>query len=75
MSEYALVVYDRGAAMFCALDRMLDGGLDEFLLEAYYERYAFGRATREDFESLLAETTGEDRLTPLIRDYLDAPIS
>lgn len=32
-----------------------------------------GRATREDFESLLAETTGED-LTPLIRDYLDTYI-
>lgn len=72
MSEYALVVYDRGAAMFCALDRMLDSGLDDFL-RAYYERYAFGRATREDFESLLAETTGED-LTPLIRDYLDTYI-
>ena len=39
----------------------------------FYERYAFGRATREDFESLLAETTGED-LTPLIRDYLDTYI-
>ena len=72
MSEYALVVYDRGAAMFCALDRMLDSGLDGFL-RAYYERYAFGRATRENFESLLAETTGED-LTPLIRDYLDTYI-
>ena len=37
MSEYSLVVYDRGAAMLCALDRMLDGGLDAFL-GAYYER-------------------------------------
>ena len=72
MSEYSLVVYDRGAAMLCALDRMLDGGLDVFL-GAYYERYAFGRATREDFENLLAETTGED-LTPMIRDYLDTYI-
>lgn len=72
MSEYSLVVYDRGAAMLCALDRMLDGGLDAFL-GAYYERYAFGRATREDFENLLAETTGED-LTPMIRDYLDTYI-
>ena len=51
---------------------MLDGGLDAFL-GAYYERYAFGRATREDFENLLAETTGED-LTPMIRDYLDTYI-
>lgn len=72
MSEYSLVVYDRGAAMLCALDRMLDGGLDAFL-GAYYERYAFGRATREDFETLLAEVTGED-LAPMMRDYLDTYI-
>lgn len=72
MSEYSLVVYDRGAAMLCALDRMLGGGLDGFL-RAYYERYAFGRATREDFETLLAEVTGED-LAPMMRDYLDTYI-
>ena len=72
MSEYTLVVYDRGAAMLCALDRMLEEGLDPFL-RAYYERFAFGRATREDFESLLFEVTGED-LAPMMRDYLDTYI-
>ena len=72
MSEYSLVVYDRGAAMLCALDRMLGGELDAFL-RAYYERFAFKRATREDFEALLEQVTGED-LTPLIRDYLDTYI-
>ena len=72
MSEYSLVVYDRGAAMLCALDRMLGGELDAFL-RAYYERFTFKRATREDFEALLEQVTGED-LAPLIRDYLDTYI-
>ena len=72
MSEYSLVVYDRGAAMLCALDRMLGGELDAFL-RVYYERFAFKRATREDFEALLEQVTGED-LAPLIRDYLDTYI-
>ena len=39
----------------------------------YYERFAFKRATREDFEALLEQVTGED-LAPLIRDYLDTYI-
>lgn len=72
MSEYALVVYERGAAMLCALDRALPGGLDA-ALNAYYARYAFKRATREDFEALLRSVTGED-LSSLIRDYLDTYI-
>lgn len=73
MSQYSLVVYDRGAAMLCALDRMLPDGLDPFL-RAYYERFAFQRASREDFEALLGEVTGED-LAPIIRDYLDTYIA
>ena len=72
MSEYALVVYERGAAMLRALDRALPDGLDA-ALSAYYARYAFGRATREDFEALLRSVTGED-LSSLIRDYLDTYI-
>lgn len=72
MAQYSLVVYNRGAALFLALDRTISDGLDPFL-RAYYQRFAFTRATREDFESLLAEFTGED-LTPLMRDYLDTYI-
>jgi len=70
MSEYKLVVYDRGAACLCALDRMVP--LDTFLRD-YYQRFAFGRATRQDFEEQLLLSTGED-LTPLMRDYLDTYI-
>ena len=72
ISEYSLVVYNRGAACMCALDRMLPEGLNPFL-RAYAQQYAFQRATREDFETLLAQVTGED-LSPMIRDYLDTYI-
>ena len=70
MSMYKLVVYDRGAACLCALDRTVP--LDDFLRD-YYQNYAFRRATREDFEQQLFESTGED-LRPLMRDYLDTHI-
>ena len=70
MSQYRLVVYDRGAACLCALDRTvpLDG-----VLRDYYQNYLFQRATRSDFEQQLFERTGED-LAPLMRDYLDTAI-
>lgn len=70
MSEYRLVVYDRGAACLCALDRTVP--LGDFLRD-YYQTYAFRRADRADFEQQLFESTGED-LTPLMRDYLDTSI-
>lgn len=70
MSEYKLVVYDRGAACLCALDRTVP--LDGFLRD-YYQNYAFKRAGRADFEQQLFQSTGED-LTPLLRDYLDTAI-
>ena len=70
MSQYRLVVYDRGAACLCALDRTVP--LDGFLRD-YYHNYAFSRATRADFEQQLSASTGED-LAPLMRDYLDTTI-
>ncbi|NLO85567.1 MAG: M1 family metallopeptidase [Clostridiales bacterium] len=72
MSEYSLVVYNRGGAMLAALNQAMGCALDDFL-KVYYDRYAFSKATREDFEMLLAEYTGED-YSPLITDYLDTHI-
>ena len=72
MSEYSLVVYNRGAAYFCALDRMLPDGLNPFLRQ-YAQDFAFSRASRGEFEQLLAASTGED-FSPLTRDYLDTAI-
>ena len=72
MSEYSLVVYSRGAAYLCALDRTLPDGINPFLRD-YAQSYAFTRATRDDFEDQLAKSTGED-FAALTRDYLDTYI-
>ncbi len=72
MSQYGVVVYDRGAALLSALKLTLGEGLDHFLA-AYYDEYAFARATRADFEATLRRVTGQD-LSALMRDYLDTSI-
>lgn len=72
MSDYGILVYQRGNAMLCAVDQATGGGLNGFL-KAYYQRYAFQRATREDFTAMLNDYTGED-MTPLMTDYLDTVI-
>jgi len=69
MNEYSLVVYRRGAALLCALEEASANRLDDFL-KAYYDTYAFKHATRQDFETLLAQVSGRD-WTVLIADYLD----
>lgn len=68
-SDYAAVVYGRGAALLMALDEMLPAGADDFL-RAYAARYAFDFASRQDFEAFLQEYSGMD-LAPLLLDYLD----
>ena len=69
MHEYGLVVYRRGAALLCALEEASAHRLDDFL-KAYYDTYAFRRASRQDFETLLAQVSGRD-WSGLIADYLD----
>lgn len=69
LSEYTTVVYDRGAALLDAIDKATGDGMDE-VLRAYYEQYAFQLASRQDFERVLTEVTGQD-LLPLMTDYLD----
>lgn len=69
MSEYTILVYQRGAAMLWALDSMMQGGLDGFLRQ-YREKYAFRFATRDDFMNALAEYSDQD-YQPLLIDYLD----
>ena len=69
LSDYAIVVYRRGAALFDALHTADADGLSRFL-RAYYQRYAFSIASRADFEALLRQQTGAD-YGPLLTDYLD----
>lgn len=73
LAEYTLVVYRRGAALMVALETALGDSFHDFL-RAYYSRYAFGMASRQDFEDTLAEVTGRD-YSALIIDYLDTHIS
>lgn len=68
-SEYATVVYGRGAAFLVALDTALGGTLDDFL-KAYYDRYRFQLVTRQDFQQALADFSGQD-WSALMADYLD----
>ena len=69
LTDYATVVYGRGAALLVALDEMLTGGVDGFL-RAYVQEFAFGFAQRLDFEESLNRYAGMD-VTPLLLDYLD----
>lgn len=67
--DYSAVVYGRGAALFLALDELLEKGADDFL-RAYAEEFAFSFASRQAFERFLNQYAGMD-LTPLVLDYLD----
>lgn len=69
LTDYATVVYGRGAAYFLALDEIVPGGLDGFL-RSYADDFAFGFASRADFEDALNRYADAD-LTPLTVDYLD----
>ena len=69
LSDYAAVVYGRGAAMLLALEEWLPGGADAFL-RAYAERFAFQLVTRAQFEAFLNDFAGKDA-SPLLLDYLD----
>lgn len=67
-SDYAAVVYGRGAALMVAIEEMT-GRADDFL-RAYCEQYAFGYISQKDFQSFLNAWSGMD-LSPLILDYID----
>lgn len=73
LGEYKSLVYDRGTALLCAADELLNGRMNDFL-RFYRERYAFRIASRQDFLSLLTEYSKED-FTPLFEDYLDTLIT
>ena len=73
MSEYSILVYQRGAAMLWALDNLMGGGLNGFLRD-YRDTFAFQIATRDDFMNALADCSGQD-YQPLLIDYLDTLIT
>lgn len=74
LNEYAVVVYQRGAALWLALENYMGKeALDGFLRD-YQTRYRFRIATREDLTELLSLHAGAD-MAPLMLDYLDTQIA
>lgn len=70
LSEYSVVVYQRGAMVFLMLEEALGEEKLNQALQAYYQEYAFKIAAREDFEQSLLKTTGQD-WSALLVDFLD----
>ncbi len=70
LSQYSLVVYQRGAALWVALERYLGKDALDAFLRQYQRTYRFQLATRTDFQTLLNECAGQD-MTALVEDYLD----
>ena len=66
---YLTLVYGHGCAYLCALDTYLDGRLPAFL-RAYLDAFAYGFATRADFENQL-QIFSETDLSALTADFLD----
>lgn len=70
LSEYTLVVYHRGAALFTALEKLLSKESMDAFLGRYLESFRYAVATREDLEALASQAAGMD-VSALFVDYLD----
>lgn len=67
---YSMLTYQRAAALWLDLEKLLGrDGLDS-ALRTYRDRYLFRIATREDLTGILSEAAGFN-LSALISDYLD----
>ena len=70
LTQYSRIVYQRGAALWCALEIHLGkDGLDAMLRD-YQQRFRFRIATREELTRLISEHAGMD-MSALMTDYLD----
>lgn len=70
LNEYSVVVYQRGAALWLALENYMGKeALDDFLRD-YQAQYRFRIATRKELTELLSQHAGID-IAPLMLDYLD----
>ena len=73
-SEYATVVYRRGAAMWLALENYMGPERLNVALKDYQERFRFRIASRAELTDLLSQHAGID-LAPLMADYLDTEMN
>lgn len=71
--EYHQLVYQRGAALWLALENALGQEKLDSILKKYRDEFCFSQASRQELEELLQRETGES-WTELITDYLDTCI-
>jgi len=70
LSEYSLVVYQRGAALWLALENLMGKEQLDAALAEYQAQYLFRMASRSDLTEILSRYAGMD-VSPLMLDYLD----
>lgn len=73
LSEYATVVYRRGAALWLAMENLLGKDALDAALQGYVQQHLFGFATRENLTRVLSTAAGQD-VSTLMEDYLDTYI-
>lgn len=70
LTEYSQVVYQRGAALWRALEMHMGKAELDAALRDYQAQYRFGIASREDLTEVINRHAGQD-LSGLMLDYLD----
>lgn len=70
LTEYSWVVYQRGAALWMALEEFMGKPQLDAALQEYQRTFRFGVATREDLTAILTRHAGKD-VSGLMVDYLD----
>lgn len=70
LTEYSRVVYQRGAALWCALETHLGKDALDAMLRDYQAQYRFRIASRDDLTEVISRHAGQD-MSGLMLDYLD----
>lgn len=70
LTDYSIIVYQRGAGLWTALESYLGRDTLQACLQAYYTQYTLKNATRADLERVLEVTSGKP-VSALFLDYLD----
>lgn len=69
-STYSVIVRQRGAALWTALESFLGRESLQSAIRIYYAQYSFRNASRNDLEAVLSNAAGQN-LSALFDDYLD----
>lgn len=70
LTAYSRVVYQRGAALWCALETHMGKDALDAMLRDYQQQYRFRIASRDDLTEVINRHAGQD-MSGLMLDYLD----